>query len=197
MKKILKQFLITSPSGEVLNRNTEHLIDNGQGRLNYTTRSTAVSCPNCRRPVTDISKLRGQCDICRTQTCCENCETKCRVCSRRLCGHCRRGFVGQSSVITVCPICLNYLRQRQAFNDQLLIHKIRDQHQLMRQHEAEKTRALQLQAAAMRSRRQIQIADMTSRNRIQAAKMNIDGRLALIREINRLRIALLKERRAC
>lgn len=197
MKKILKQHLITGQNGKVLNRNSERLTDNGRGMLNVTTRSTSIQCPNCRRPVTDINKLRGKCDICRTQTCCEHCETRCRVCSRKLCGHCRRGFVGQSSTITVCPICLNYLRQRQAFNDRLLIQKIRHQRQIMHQREAARLHALRLQAAGIRSRNQVQIANLKSRNRIQAAKAQIGGKLALLREINKLRIALLKERRNC
>ena len=206
--KILKQHLITSPHGKVINRNTENMTDNGRGRLNYITRSTAVYCPNCRRPVTDINKLRGKCDICRIQSCCENCETKCRVCSRRLCGRCRRGFVGQSSIITVCPIYLNHLRQRQAFNDRLLIQKIRDQRQIMHQREVARLRGLQLQAAGirarnqiqiagMRSRNQMQVAGMKSRNQMQIAKTRLNAKLAMIREINRLKIALLKERRNC
>lgn len=217
--KILKQHLIMSPHGKVLTRNSENMTDNGRGRLNYITRSTAVFCPNCRRPVTDINKLRGKCDICRIYSCCENCETRCRVCSRKLCGRCRRGFVGQSSIITVCPVCLNHLRQRQAFNDRLLIQKIRDQRQIMRQREVARLRALQLQSAGMRARNRIQVASMNSRNQIQIANMKsrnrlqvagmrsrnqtqaaralISGKLAMIREINKLRIALLKERRNC
>ena len=208
MKKILKQHLITGQNGKVLNRNTERLTDNGRGRLNLITRSTATRCPNCQRPVTDINKLRGRCDICRSLTCCENCETKCRVCSRRLCGRCRRGFVGQSSIITVCPICLNHLRQRQAFNDRLLIQKIRTQRQIIHQREVARLRALQLQAAGIRSRNQIQIAGMKSRNQMQVAglksrnqmqiaRTRMNAKLAMIREINRLKIALLKERRNC
>lgn len=197
MKKILKQHLITSQNGKVLNRNTERLSDNGRGRLNLTTRSTAIQCSNCQRPVTDINKLRGRCDICRVQSCCENCETRCKVCSRKLCGRCRRGFVGQSSIITVCPICLNYLRQRQAFNDRLLIQKIRHQRKIMHQREVARLRELQLQAAGIRSRNQIQIAGMRSRNQMQVAKTQMNGKLAIIREINRLKIALLKERRNC
>jgi len=205
MKKILKRFLVTERSGRVLDSNTEHLTDNGRGRINLTTRRTAIRCPNCQRPVTDITKLRGRCDYCRTQTCCENCETKCKVCSRRLCGRCRRGFMGQSSVITVCPICLNHLRQRQAFNDRLLIQKIRHQRQIMHRREIARMRALQLQAAGIRSKNKIQIANMNSRNRLQVAGMRsrrqmhvaralVSGKLAVMREINKLKIALLKER---
>jgi len=208
MKKILKQHLITNRNGKVLNRNTERLSDNGRGMLNLTTRSTATYCPNCQTPVTDINKLRGRCDYCRTQSCCENCETRCKVCSRKLCGRCRRGFVGQSSIITVCPICLNHLRQRQAFNDRLLIQKIRHQRQIMHQREVARLRGLQLQAAGIRSRNQIQIAGMKTRNQMQVAGMKsrnqmqiarakMNAKLTMIREINRLRIVLLKERRNC
>ena len=45
MKKILKQFIVTSQNGKVLKRNTERLTDNGRGRLNLTTRSTAIHYP--------------------------------------------------------------------------------------------------------------------------------------------------------
>jgi hypothetical protein len=195
MKKILKRFFVTVQSGRVIDSNTEHLTDKGRGRITHTTRRPATRCPNCRRPITDINKLRGRCDYCRTQTCCDNCETKCKVCSRRLCGRCRRGFVGQSSIVTVCPICLNHLRQRQAFNDRLLIQNIRSKRQIMHQREIARLRALQLQAAGMRSRNQIQIAAIKTRNQMQLAKARINGRMAMIREINKLKIALLKERR--
>lgn len=197
MKKILKRFFVTDQSGRVIDSNTEHLTDNGRGRINHTTRRTAIRCPNCRRPITNINKLRGRCDYCRSQSCCDNCETRCKVCSRRLCGRCRRGFVGQSNIITVCPVCLSNLRQRQAFNDRLLIQKIRYHRQIMHRREIARLRALQLQAAGMRSRNQIQIAAMKTRNQMQAAKARISGKLAMIREINKLKIALLKERRNC
>ena len=184
MKKISKRFLVTDQSGRVLDSNTEHLSDNGRGRINLTTRRTAVRCPNCNRAITDINKQRGRCDYCRALSCCENCETKCKVCSRRLCSRCRRGFVGQSSIITVCPTCENHLRQRQAFNDRLLIQKIGYQRQIMHQREVARLRALQLQAASM-----------SARNQIQIARTRMNGQLAMIREINRLRIALNRERR--
>ena len=105
--------------------------------------------------------------------------------------------MGQSSTITVCPICLNHLRQRQVFNDRLLIQKVRDQRQIRRQREVARLRALQLQAAGMRARNRIQVASINSRNQMQIAKTRMNGKLALIREINRLKIALLKERRNC
>ena len=197
MKKILKRSLVTDQSGRVIDSNTEHLTDNGRGRINHITRRTAVQCTNCNRPITDINKQRGRCDYCRTQSCCENCETKCKVCSRRLCSRCRRGFVGQSSIITVCPTCVNHLRQRQVFNDSLLMQKIRDQRQIMHHREVARLRALQLQSAGMRARNRIQVAGMNSRNQMQIAKTRMNGKLALIREINRLKIALLKERRNC
>ena len=195
MKKISKRFLITDQSGRVIDSNTEHLTDNGRGRINLTTRRTAVRCPNCRQPITDINRQRGRCDYCRTLSCCENCETRCRVCSRRLCGRCRRGFVGQTSIITVCPTCLALLRQRQAFQDRLLLHNIAYQRQIMQQREVARLRALQLQAAGMRARNRIQVAAINARNQIQIAKTRMNGQLALIREINRLRIALNRERR--
>ena len=111
MKSILKRFIVTDRSGRPIAGNTERLTDNGRGRINLTVRRSASRCSNCHKPITDINQLRGGCDYCRIRSCCDNCDTKCQVCSRRLCGRCRRGFVGYIRV-TVCPICLDWLRRR-------------------------------------------------------------------------------------
>ena len=183
MRKILKRFFTTDRSGRVLASNTERLTDNGRDRLSVTTRRAAIWCPSCRRPVTDVNGLRGRCDYCRIRSCCEHCETRCQVCSRRLCGHCRRGFVGNTGA-TVCPFCLVRMRQRQAFQDRLLMQIIVFQRQILRQREITRLRALQLQAAKMRTMGQL-----------QAARIRMMGQLALVKEINRLRLALAKESR--
>lgn len=184
MKKILERFLTTDQSGRVLASNSKRLTDDGRGRTNLTTRSAAFYCPSCHRPITDINGLLGRCDYCRSRRCCSHCAVRCQACSRLLCGSCRRGHVGQTRIVTVCPICLVRLRQRQAFQDRLLIQKIAFQRRMLGQREVTRLRALQLQAARTRTMGQL-----------QAARMRMTGQLALIREINRLRLALAKERR--
>lgn len=183
MKKILKRFLTTDRTGRVLASNTERLTDDGRGRLSLTTRRAAVWCPSCHRPITDINGLLGRCDYCRLRRCCEHCAVRCRGCSRLLCGYCRRGHIGQTHVFTVCPICLVRLRQRQAFQDRLLLQKIAFQRQILRQREMTRLRGLQLQAARARASGQL-----------QAARLRTTGQLALIREINKVRLALAKLR---
>ena len=180
MRRITKRFLTADRSGHVLSSNSERLTDDGRGHLNVTTRRVAAWCSSCHRPLTDTEQRRGCCDYCRLRSCCDACEVRCHVCSRRLCGYCRRGFVGQTSM-TVCPICLVRLRQRQAFQDQLLVRKIAFERQMLRQRELTRLHALNLQAARVRVTAQL-----------QAARLRTTGQLALIREMNRVRLALAK-----
>ena len=51
-----------------------------------------------------------------------HCVSACQVCSRRLCGYCRLGFVGERS-LTVCGVCHRKLLQRQAVEDQALLEQ--------------------------------------------------------------------------
>lgn len=180
MRRITKRFLTADRLGHVLSSNSERLTDDGHGHLNVTTRRIAAWCSGCHRPLTDMEQRRGRCDYCRLRTCCDACEVRCQVCSRRLCGDCRRGFVGQTWM-TVCPICLVRLRQRQVFQDQLLVRKVVFERQMLRQRELARLQALNLQAAQVRVMAQL-----------QAARLHMTGQLALIREMNRLKLALAR-----
>ena len=180
MAKIFKRFLITDRLGRVVSSNSERLNDDGRGRTSLTNRRVAIWCQSCHRPVMDVAELRGKCDYCRLRKCCSRCETACRICSRRLCGYCRRGFVG-NTVSTVCPICLVRMRQRQMFQDQILMRKFALQSQIMRQRERTRIEALRLQAARARMI-----------GRLQAARLSNNGRLSLIREINKVKLTLAR-----
>ncbi|MBN2456395.1 MAG: hypothetical protein JXB29_07680 [Sedimentisphaerales bacterium] len=180
MRNIFKRKIIVDKTGRTMLGNSERLVDNGRNRLHHTHRQAVIWCPGCGRPVTDVSELAGRCDYCRTRTCCAHCETHCQVCARRLCGNCRRGFVG-SRIITVCPICLIKLRQRQHFEDQMLMRKAAIQNWALRQQQINHINALRLQAARSRMI-----------GHIQASRIRTNGQLALIREINRVKLALAK-----
>jgi hypothetical protein len=182
MRNIFKRRLIVDRTGHTIHGNSEHLTDNGRDRLHYTQRQVAIWCPSCRRPITDISELTGRCDYCRMRTCCVHCQTNCHVCSRRLCGFCRRGFVG-SRVFTVCPVCLIKLRQRQYLEDQLLARKVAIENWALRQRQINYINSLRLQAARSRMMGQI-----------QASRIRTNGQLAMLREINRIKLALAKLR---
>ena len=182
MRNIFKRRIIVDRTGRTIHGNSERLIDNGRDRLHYTHRQAAIWCPSCGRPITDVSERTGLCDYCRIRTCCAHCETHCQVCARRLCGNCRRGFVG-SRIITVCPICLVRLRQRQYFEDQMLVRRASIQNWALRQQQINHINALRLQAARSRMMGQI-----------QASRIRTSGQLALIREINKARLTLAKLR---
>jgi hypothetical protein len=182
MRNIFKRRIIVGRTGRAILGNSERLIDNGRNRLYYTHRQVAIYCPSCRRPITDVSELTGRCDYCRIKTCCAHCEKHCQVCARRLCGNCRRGFVG-SRIITVCPICLVKLRQRQHFEDQMLVRRAAIQNWALRQRQINHINALRLQAARSRMIGQI-----------QASRIRTNGQLALLREINKVKLALAKLR---
>jgi len=180
VRKITKRFLTVDRAGQPLSSNSENLADDGRGRLSVTARRSATRCPSCGRPIVDVDQWRGRCDYCRVRRCCDHCETRCQVCSRVLCGHCRRGYVGQTPM-SVCPICLFRLRRRQAFQDQLLLRKAAFERRMLRQRETTRLHVLHLQAARMRMMGQL-----------QAARLRTTGQLAVIREINRLKLALAR-----
>ncbi len=124
MKGVFKKFIRRDQRGRVLSITTERMVDNGRGRISLTTSNQAIQCPGCGRHVSDISELRGSCHYCCSRTCCVHCESKCSMCSRRICLACRRGFTNGQSLVTVCPYCLVKLRKRQYFNDRLLLNKV-------------------------------------------------------------------------
>ena len=182
MRNIFKRRLIVDGTGHTVHSNSERLTDNGSDRLNYTHRQAVIWCPSCRHPIMDVSELTGRCDYCGIKTCCSHCQTHCHVCARRLCGSCRRGFVG-SRIFTVCPICLIKLRQRQYFEDQMLVRRAALQNWALRQRQVNYIHALRLQAARSRMLGQI-----------QASRIRTSGQLAVLREINRIKLALAKLR---
>ena len=124
MKGIFKKFVKKDQNGRLLSITTERLIDNGMGKISQTTNNQVIQCPGCRRHISDINELRGRCHCCYSRTCCVHCESKCAVCSRRLCLACRRGFTNGQSLVTSCPNCLVKLKRRQAYQDRLLLNKI-------------------------------------------------------------------------
>lgn len=117
MRRIVRQFLVRDPAGRTLSGQSERVTDDGKGLVRLTSERSAGWCSGCRRPVTELSELRGICDWCHTGGCCVHCLSQCQVCSRRLCGHCRRGFPGPPA-ITVCAICQQRLIQRQLLEDE-------------------------------------------------------------------------------
>lgn len=188
MRKILKRFITTNPAGRALNNYTERLIDDGRGQLSVTERRIQKCCPNCRTYVTN-EQIRGQCDYCRRIRCCEMCAVRCQCCSRLLCGRCRRGFIGQR-LITVCPVCLTRLRQRQAFYDQQLMRKFILQKQIMRQREQSRLYALHLQTARIRMMGQLQMTRIQLQRQIATAREHQRLKIALARIINHARRSL-------
>ena len=182
MRNIIKRRFVVDETGRPMFGNSERLVDNGRNRLHYTHRQRSKKCRSCHRSITDVSESAGRCDYCRVRTCCAHCQVQCQVCARRLCGNCRRGFVG-SRIITVCPICLVKLRQRQHFEDQMLVRRAAIQNWALRQRQINHIHALRLQAARARMIGQI-----------QASRIRTNGQLALLREINKIKLALVKMR---
>ena len=83
--------------------------------------------------------------------------------------------------MTVCPTCYVHVRQRQAFEDQMQMRKLAHQHQILRQGERAHIQALQLQAVRTRMMGQL-----------QAARIRDSRQLAMLKEMNRLKMALAK-----
>lgn len=117
MRRILRRYITRDASGRPISIQIERLSDDGAGSLQLSNERTARLCSGCRRPVADISEMRGMCDCCRARECCVHCLCQCHVCSRRLCGRCRRGFGGPPAV-TVCGYCRERLLARQAILDE-------------------------------------------------------------------------------
>lgn len=179
MRRILKRFLTRDSRGRTLASNTERLRDDGNGNLHYSHYQTATWCTGCQRPVTDLNELRGRCEFCRSRNLCSQCgEVRCQACARRLCGFCRRGFAG-STPTTVCPICLIRLHRRQAFQDRLLLQQAAFGRRRLVQSEWARLQALRLQAERLRVT-----------GHLQAARLRLNGQMAMMREMNRLRLAL-------
>jgi hypothetical protein len=118
MRRILRRYITRGPDGRPIAYQFERLTDDGEGRLQLQNERTARFCSGCWRPVVELSELRGFCDWCHSRQCCVHCVSRCQVCSRQLCGSCRRGFGGPPPR-TVCAACRQYLAERQEMEDQL------------------------------------------------------------------------------
>jgi hypothetical protein len=114
--RIVRRTLVRDPAGRPLSVQSERVTDDGSGSIQQTAERTARWCSGCRRPVTELSELRGVCDHCRSRGCCVHCLSHCQVCARRLCGHCRHGFAGPPA-LTVCAACQRRLLHRQLLQD--------------------------------------------------------------------------------
>lgn len=176
MRRIVKRFLTRDPSGRPISEQTERLADDENGDLQVTHERTAVYCSGCRRGVMELSELRGICDWCHLRGCCVHCISKCQLCSRRLCGTCRRGFTGDISTMTVCPSCHQRLDRRQgriderqhrqdqqlamqqALQNQLALERLRFDRQMSLRREWNEAAALQLKARDMQINAQMQMA---------------------------------------
>ena len=138
MRRVVRRSLTRDPMGREIASESERLTDDGQGVVNVTTERIARRCSGCQRPIVDLSELRGNCDWCGVRGCCTQCLSHCEICSRRLCGRCRRGFAG-TATRTVCPNCQQRLMERQVLEDRLQAERLqferaleqrREQHQL-------------------------------------------------------------------
>ena len=155
MRRIVRRNLVRDPAGRPLSMQSERLTDDGRGAVQQTTERTAHWCSGCHRPVAEISELRGVCDACRARGCCVHCISQCAVCSRRLCGQCRRGFAGPPT-LTVCVVCQERLLHRQLLQDQqttfeqdLARHRLFNQDQALRLNYERTYLMAQLQAARL------------------------------------------------
>ncbi len=163
MSRILRRNLSVDGSGRAVAVRGERLTDDGRGNMHVTSYRTLVACPGCRRPLEDVIDLRGRCDFCGQRPCCVHCETRCQVCSRRLCVVCRRGFAGQHTA-TVCPICLRRLQRRQAYEDRLRAREADFRRRLAFQREM--LRVLSLRAQIHKAKGAAKLAAMRERSRI-------------------------------
>src|SRR2546425_282416 len=136
---------------------SERLTDDGAGRLQMSTERSARWCTGCRRPITDVAEFRGICDYCHQRECCVHCISKCAVCSRRLCGHCRKGFAGRSA-LTACAACLGHLTERQILEDRLAAQQTAFDRYEAQQRLINQVEALRLNAERMRIMERFQAA---------------------------------------
>lgn len=155
MRRIVRRNLVRDPAGRPLSVQSERLTDDGRGAVQQTTERTTRWCSGCHRPVAELAELRGICDWCHARECCVHCLSQCAVCSRRLCGKCRRGFAGPPT-LTVCAVCQQRMIHRQILQDQqasfeqeLARHRLFNQDQALRLNFERTNLMAQLQAARL------------------------------------------------
>lgn len=102
MRRILKRVVQRDSQGAVIHEYAELTVDNGRD-IGVLGVETLERCESCRRPIKPDDP-RGMCQVCGRRTC--SCGVACAVCSRNVCGDCRRGVISAQVRLTVCPICL-------------------------------------------------------------------------------------------
>ena len=170
MPRIMRRSMVRHQRGKPMLGTIQRLIDDGKGNISSSRYKKTIPCENCLCPISEIFEMRGLCSWCGRRHLCQSCEVKCRICSRRLCGACRTGFVGDGNLITVCPQCLGKPRRRQARKDKLERYQ------------------MDLRLYQLKQQQQARRAAL----RIQAARLRLSSRQANRRESNRMRMALLK-----
>jgi hypothetical protein len=169
MQHIDKASITRDPSGRTIAEQSEHLSDDGQGNVRVVSQRSTARCGGCRRVVADFTELRGVCDWCRMRGCCVHCISQCRICSRRLCGHCRCGFAAPATALTVCPVCQHRLTlrqgqqdrqmmRRQAWLDRLAMERLAFERELACRRQSNETQALRLRAQGLCWATQLQTA---------------------------------------
>lgn len=156
MRRIIKRFFVRDSDGQLIELQSEHLRDDEDGRLFVTHERSALRCSGCSAAV-EFAELRGRCDVCRSHGCCIHCLSRCGVCSRQLCGHCRRGFAGPPP-LTVCSDCQRQLVQRQQFVEHVQRQQKAFENSVARQRLFHQAQALQLAAQRQEAMQQFQTA---------------------------------------
>jgi hypothetical protein len=148
VRRILRRYVTRDPAGRVVTSRSERLTDDGAGHLHLHSEQSARVCSGCNRLVIDVSELRGICDCCGRRECCSRCIASCQVCSRRLCGRCRRGFGGPPP-LTVCPSCRRQLVERRWRQDQLTEEQVAFDRHMAQQRLINQVEALRLMSERM------------------------------------------------
>lgn len=122
MRRIRRKTLMADFFGNVISAKAEELVDHEDGTIEETSLTTHSRCEACGRPLEKMSETRGSCILCG-RACCALCAGSCAVCgSGPFCGRCRTGFAERG--LSVCSYCLPALKQRLAYQDQLIEEKI-------------------------------------------------------------------------
>jgi hypothetical protein len=142
---IQKWTVETDPTGRVLSKSGEHLRDAGNGLTRVVRTVVRRRCCGCGRPLESAAQITGRCDCCPVGPLCIGCESRCASCARRVCRHCKRGFVWGTRPLTVCPNCLTRLHRRIAYEQRMVARRDRTAQRAM-------TERLRLQQQALRLR---------------------------------------------
>jgi hypothetical protein len=185
MRRILRRYVTRDPAGQPISVQSERLTDDGAGRLQLNSEKEARWCSGCRRPVVELSELRGVCDYCHIHECCAQCASKCEVCSKQLCGYCRQGFAGPPT-LTVCAACRQRLIQRQTLQDQRMMEQAAFDRQMAQQRLLNQVEGLRLASERMHLMA-----------RFQAARLGLGRKTKLQWTIYLLRQTAVKAFKGC